>query len=100
MKLELISVRIFCEFQTPFKPFFVGILKVQEETSERTEKVPGRYMDGTLKVCRVTYREREREGWIGYRVVVCVCVCACVRACAYIYIYIYMGGECCTYLLS
>ena len=61
MKLELISVRILCAFQTPFKPFcccccccFVGILKVQEETSERSEKVPGRYMDGTFKVCRVT----------------------------------------------
>ena len=57
MKLELISVRILCAFQTPFKPCcccFVGIIKVQEETSGRSEKVPGRYMDGTFKVCRVT----------------------------------------------
>ena len=54
MKLEMINVRILCAFQTSFKPFFVGILKVLEETSERLEKVPGQYMDGTLKVCRVT----------------------------------------------
>ena len=54
MKLEMISVRIICAFQTHFKLFWGGILKVQEESSERSEKVPGRYMDGTLKVSRVT----------------------------------------------
>ena len=43
-----------------FKPFFVGIPNVQELTSERSEKVPGWYMDGTFKVSRV--RERERGG--------------------------------------
>ena len=37
-----------------FQPFFVGIPNVQELTSERSEKGPGRYMDGTLKVSRVT----------------------------------------------
>ena len=35
-------------------PFFVGIPNVQELTLERSEKLPGRYMDGTLKVSRVT----------------------------------------------
>ena len=52
-----------CEFFVPskhrFKPFLfvfvvVGIPNVQELMSERSEKVPGRYMDGTLKVYRVT----------------------------------------------
>ena len=37
-----------------FKFFCVGIPNVQELTSERSEKIPGRYMDGTLKVSRVT----------------------------------------------
>ena len=32
----------------------MGIPNLQELTSERSEKVPGRYMDGTLKVSRVT----------------------------------------------
>ena len=31
-----------------------GVRKVQEETSERSEKVPGRYINGILKVSRVT----------------------------------------------
>ena len=55
-----------CEIFVPskhrFKPFFVGIPSVQELTSERSEKGPGRYRDGTLKVSRVTSRERERGG--------------------------------------
>ena len=40
-----------------FKPFFVGIPNVQELTSERSEKGPGRYIEsfsGDLK--------RESEG--------------------------------------
>ena len=32
-----------------FFVFFVGVRKVQEETSERSKKVPGRYMYGTLR---------------------------------------------------
>ena len=56
------EIRKECEFFVPskhrFKPFVVvvvvGISNVQELTSERSEKVPGRYMDGTLKVSRVT----------------------------------------------
>ena len=47
MKLEK-SVRILCAFEA----LFVGIPNVQEPIS--SEKVPGRYMDGTLKVSRVT----------------------------------------------
>ena len=31
----------------------MGIREVQERVSERTEKVPGRYVDGTLKASRV-----------------------------------------------
>ena len=52
MKLEN-SVRILCAFQTT-KPFFADIPNVQELTLERSEKLPGRDMDGTLKVSRVT----------------------------------------------
>ena len=52
------EIRRVCKFFVPskqrFKPFFVGIPNVQELTSERSEKGPGRYMDGTLKVSRVT----------------------------------------------
>ena len=67
----------------------MGIREVQERVSERIEKVPGRYVDGTLKTSRVAERGRQRA--IGNSVVVCVCVCvrvymrssvrACVRAC-------------------
>ena len=69
----------------------MGIREVQERVSERIEKVPGRYVDGTLKASRVAERGRQRA--IGNSVVVCVymrssvrafvrvCVCACVRAC-------------------
>ena len=39
---------------TVLSPFFVGVPKVQEETSERSEKIPGRYINGILKVSRVT----------------------------------------------
>ena len=53
MKLEK-SVRILLPSKQRFKPFFVGIPNVQELTLERSEKLPGRYMDGTLKVSRVT----------------------------------------------
>ena len=42
----------------------MGIPNVQELTSERSEKGPGRYMDGALKVSRVTSRETERGDWI------------------------------------
>ena len=56
----------------------MGIREVQERVSERTEKVPGRYVDGTLKASRVAERGRQRA--IGNSVVVCVCVCVCVHA--------------------
>ena len=45
--------------------------------SEWTEKVPGQYMDGTLKASQMVERGRLRE--IGHSVVMCVCVCVCVR---------------------
>ena len=54
----------------------MGIREVQERVSERTEKVPGRYVDGTLKASRVSERGRQRA--IGNSVVICVCVCVCV----------------------
>ena len=54
----------------------MGIREVQERVSERTEKVPGRYVDGTLKASRVAERGRQRA--IGNSVVICVCVCVCV----------------------
>ena len=53
MKLEK-SDEFFVPSKQRFKPFFVGIPNVQELTLERSEKLPGRYMDGTLKVSRVT----------------------------------------------
>ena len=87
----------------------MGIREVEERVSERIEKVPGRYVDGTVKASRVAERGRQRA--IGNSVVVCVvcvyartivcararafwvcvsvrtCVCVCVRAmfcaCAY-----------------
>ena len=55
---------------------FAGIREVQERVSERIEKVPGRYVDGTLKASRVAERGRQRA--IGNSVVVCECVCVCV----------------------
>ena len=60
---------------------FLGIREVQERISERIVKVPGRYVDGTLKTSRVAERGRQSE--IGNSVVVCVCtyVLLCVRAC-------------------
>ena len=63
----------------------MGIREVQERVSERIEKVPGQYVDGTLKVSWVA--ERGRQSAIGNSVVVCVCVCvhaffcACVCSC-------------------
>ena len=42
-------------------PLFVGIREVHERLSERTEKVPGRYVDGTLKAFFGWRREVERE---------------------------------------
>ena len=35
---------------TFLRPLLVGIREVQERDSERIEKVPGRYMYGTLKL--------------------------------------------------
>ena len=70
----------------------MGIREVQERVSERIEKVPGRYVDGTLKASRVAERGRQRA--IGNSVVVCECVClcvcvdaffrACVRSCVFV----------------
>ena len=68
----------------------MGIREVQERVSERIEKVPGRYVDGTVKASRVAQRGRQRA--IGNSVVICVCVvcvhararecvCVCSRAC-------------------
>ncbi len=56
----------------------MGIREVQERVSERIEKVPGRYVDGTLKASRVAERGRQRA--IGNSVVVCECVCVCVHS--------------------
>ena len=56
---------------------FVGIREVQERVSVRIEKVPGRYVDGTVKASRVAERGRQRA--IGNSVVVCV-VCVYARA--------------------
>ena len=56
----------------------MGIREIQEKVTERIEKVPGRYVDGTLKISRLAERGRQTE--IGNSVVVCVCVCACVHA--------------------
>ena len=56
MKLELISVRILCEFQTPFKPFFCGYSKGTGrdfgEVRKGTRGVHGWYLEslsGDLK---------------------------------------------------
>ena len=57
----------------------MGIREVQERVSERIEKVPGRYVDGTVKASRVAERGRQRA--IENSVVVSVCgVCVCVHA--------------------
>ena len=56
-----------------------GIREVQESVSERIEKVPGRYVDGTLNISLVAKIGKQRA--IGNSVVACVCVCVCVRAC-------------------
>ena len=90
----------------------MDIREVQERVSERTEKVPGRYVDGTLKASRVAERGRQRA--IGNSVVVCgcvcgsvnaffraclracVCVCVCVRACDVLCMYIQFVAPPCT----
>ena len=56
----------------------MGIRKVQERVYERIEKVPGWYVDGTVKASCVAERGRQRE--IENSVVMCVCVCVCVCA--------------------
>ena len=65
----------------------MGIREVQERVSERIEKVPRRYVDGTLKTSHMAERGRQTE--IGNSVVMCVCVrvymhssvrvCVCAR---------------------
>ena len=92
----------------------MGIREVQERVSERIEKVPGRYVDGTLKASRVAERGRQRA--IGNSVVVCecvcvcvcvymrssvrafVCVCVCVCVCACVRRFVYVYTICCTSL--
>ena len=63
----------------------MGIREVQERVSERIEKVPGRYVDGTVNISRVAERGKQRV--IGNTVVVCVCVCvcSCVHACVCVF---------------
>ena len=58
-----------------------GIREVQERVSERIEKVPGWYVDGTLNISRVAKIGKPRV--IGNSVVMCVCmyVCVCVCSC-------------------
>ena len=56
----------------------MGIGEVQERVSERIEKVPGRYVDGTLNISRVAEIGKQRA--IGNSVFVGVCVCVFVRA--------------------
>ena len=53
MKLEK-SANSLCLPNTVLSIFLCGYPNVQELTSERSEKIPGRYMDGTLKFSRVT----------------------------------------------
>ena len=43
------------------RPLFVGIREVQERVSERIVKVPGRYVDGTVKASRVAEKGRQRS---------------------------------------
>ena len=69
----------------------MGIREVQERVSERIEKVPGRYVDGTLNISRVA--EIGKQGAIGNSAVVCVCVfvrvCVCVFACVRRFVHVY-----------
>ena len=44
---------------TFLRPLFVGIREVQENVTERIEKVPGRYVDGTVKISRVAEKGRQ-----------------------------------------
>ena len=59
------SQKRICEFFVPIEHLlwllFVGIREVQERVSERIEKVPGRYVDGTVKASRVAERGRQRS---------------------------------------
>ena len=48
----------------------MGIREVPERVFERIEKVPGRYVDNTVKASRVAGRGRQIA--IGNSVVVCV----------------------------
>ena len=74
----------------------MGIRKVQERVSERIERVPGRYVDGTMNISRVAERGKQRA--IGNSVVarararacVCVCVCVCVYVCVCVCVYVCM----------
>ena len=56
-----------------------GIREVQERVSERIEKVPGWYVDGTLNISQVAKIGKQRA--IGNSVVMCVCMCVCVFMC-------------------
>ena len=84
MKIE--SANSFNLSDTCRRPFVcvcvcVCVREVQERVTERIEKVPGRYVDGTLNISRVAEIGKQRA--IGNSVVVCVCVlCVCVRVCA------------------
>ena len=55
------SQKRICEFfvhiEHLLKPLFVGIPEVQETFSEIIEKLPGRYVDGTLKASQVAERD-------------------------------------------
>ena len=71
-----------CEFFVPskhrFKPF-LWVFLTYRNWLRRGQK---RYQGGTWMVpWKFLGWLKEREGWIGYRVVVCVCVCVCVCAC-------------------
>ena len=55
----------------------MGSWKVQERASERIEKVPGQYVDGTLNISQVAERGKQSDWkWCS-----CECVCMCVLAC-------------------
>ena len=59
------SQKRICEFFVPIeqllRALFVGIREVQERVSDRIEKVPGRYVDGTVKASRVAERGRQSD---------------------------------------
>ena len=59
----------------------MGIPAVHERVTERIEKVPGRYVDGTMNISRVAEIGKQRAIGNSVVVCVCVCVCSCVRAC-------------------